>query len=213
MGEILKGANGGFSGKAGSVIGSSWRSINYIRGLSKRSSKAPSELQVEQQKKFALVVSFLAPIKKLLEESFSSMDTSRSTAYNLGVHYNLDNAVTGEYPDFKIDFSKMVISRGSLVKPYGVSVRSMEAGIVTVSWPDLNNGANAYSSDLAKIVLYNATKKVHILSIGEAKREDKEVAISVPEEFSNDEAEVLIYFTSTDGRNSPTTYAGQVTIF
>ncbi len=74
---ILKGANGGFSGKSGSVTSSSWLSISYIKGLSKQSSKAAIQTQVEQLQKFALIVSFLAPIKSLLEGSFNSMDTTR----------------------------------------------------------------------------------------------------------------------------------------
>ncbi|MFB2118987.1 hypothetical protein [Parapedobacter sp. 2B3] len=40
MGIIKKGINGPFKGKAGSVVGSSWKKIDYIKGLQRK--KAPS---------------------------------------------------------------------------------------------------------------------------------------------------------------------------
>lgn len=39
MGTIRQGANGSFRGKAGSVIGSSWKGIDYIKGLPKSGQK------------------------------------------------------------------------------------------------------------------------------------------------------------------------------
>ncbi len=39
MGSYSKGANGTFSGKVGSVVGTSWRSIDYLRSLPKKSKK------------------------------------------------------------------------------------------------------------------------------------------------------------------------------
>lgn len=56
MGTIRKGANGGFSGKAGSVVGSSWREVDYIRGMPKRSGKPATILQLEQTVKFMTAV-------------------------------------------------------------------------------------------------------------------------------------------------------------
>jgi len=39
MGSYSKGANGIFSGKVGSIIGSSWRSIDYLKGLPKKAPR------------------------------------------------------------------------------------------------------------------------------------------------------------------------------
>jgi hypothetical protein len=39
-----KSANGTFSGKVGSIIGSNWPSIDYLKGLPKKSSKSISGL-------------------------------------------------------------------------------------------------------------------------------------------------------------------------
>lgn len=79
MGTIRQGALGGFSGKAGSIIGSSWRDINYIKGLPKLSNKPKSEKQLEQQAKFALAVKFLLPVKSLMNVGFGQMRTGKGT--------------------------------------------------------------------------------------------------------------------------------------
>jgi hypothetical protein len=59
MGRIKKGILGGFSGKVGSVVGASWKSIDYIRSLpaSVRNPRTPA--QVNQRSKFATVIKFL----------------------------------------------------------------------------------------------------------------------------------------------------------
>ncbi|WP_157258045.1 DUF6266 family protein [Pedobacter ginsenosidimutans] len=36
MATYSKGANGAFPGKVGSIIGSNWRSIDYLKGLPKK---------------------------------------------------------------------------------------------------------------------------------------------------------------------------------
>lgn len=215
MGQIIKGANGGFSGKAGSVIGANWRSIDYIRGLARRSNKPATEKQLEQKLRFSLLVSFLAPLKSVMEDSYRSQDITRLTGYNLGFHFNLfkSKAITGVYPDFAIDYSKIEISRGSLMKPVGLTAKSLAPGEVTLSWSGLVNGANAFATDKAMVVLYDTTQKFHVLSLGEATRADKTLSIQLPEELSNDTVEVFMFFTSEDGKtNSPTSYGRNVVI-
>ena len=54
MGIIRQGANGGYSGKVGSTVGSSWKGIDYIKALPKKSSKPATQAQLEQQAKFKL---------------------------------------------------------------------------------------------------------------------------------------------------------------
>ena len=56
MGTITKGILGGFSGKVGSVVGGSWKGIDYMRSQSSRRTRAASVLQLQQQQKCVLQV-------------------------------------------------------------------------------------------------------------------------------------------------------------
>jgi len=56
LGAIKQGIPGGFSGKAGTVIGSSRRGIQVMRGLSTGRKGSPTDAQLQQQAKFAVMI-------------------------------------------------------------------------------------------------------------------------------------------------------------
>lgn len=59
MGTIKQGILGGFSGKVGTAIGSSWKGISYMRGRAQSVKNPRTEGQMEQRSKFALTLDFL----------------------------------------------------------------------------------------------------------------------------------------------------------
>ena len=70
MANISKGILGGFSGKGGTIVGANYRGKDIIRSVPKKSGRKPTELQLLQQKKFRLVVSFLQPLKPIQSKYF-----------------------------------------------------------------------------------------------------------------------------------------------
>ena len=63
MAQFNQGVNGAFSGKVGSVIGSNWRDIDYMRGLPKKTSKEPTAKQLGVRARFTVLSQFLLLIK------------------------------------------------------------------------------------------------------------------------------------------------------
>ena len=49
MGKIKRGILGGVSGKVGSVVGASWKGVDYLRGLPASYTDAKSEPQIAQR--------------------------------------------------------------------------------------------------------------------------------------------------------------------
>jgi len=75
-----------------------------------RKSKKPFTLaQLDQQAKFSLVSKFIATLNKLMMKSFR--DTPELTGTNVAFKYNFDNAITGIYPAYDLDYSKILISK------------------------------------------------------------------------------------------------------
>ena len=70
MAKIEHGILGGFSGKVGTVIGGTWKGIDFMRSKSKRRNFVPTQKQLEQQVKFALIMRFVQPMSALLEVTF-----------------------------------------------------------------------------------------------------------------------------------------------
>ncbi|WP_256009127.1 DUF6266 family protein [Desertivirga xinjiangensis] len=211
MGIIKKGANGGFSGKAGSVVGSSWKDIDYIKGLPKKSSKPASQSQLEQQARFALAVKVLQPITSLLSEGFKGQNSGKATGYNMALQHFLSHAITGAYPAFTVDYKNMLISKGSLTKPASVTLAA-DAGSLTITWSVLLSKYGAFSDDEAIVLVYNPAKNIYLPAEGST-RADGELQLDIPEDFDGDTLHVFLFFTNRDGsKNSESLYAGQIVV-
>lgn len=117
MATYKKGILGVFTGKVGTVIGSNWRGIDYMRSLPKKSKKVATQPQLDQRFKFGLINSFFKSISTLIEIGYQSA-TGNKTPMNVAVSYHLMEAVTGVSPAFEIDFTKVLISRGDLLGPW-----------------------------------------------------------------------------------------------
>jgi hypothetical protein len=162
MGTYSKGANGTFSGKVGSIVGSNWRNVNYLRSLPKKSKKAPSELQLAQQAKFALAAAQLSPIKDVLNLGFGDKKLNQLTGYNVAVKHFLTEAVIGDYPSYEVDYANLRLSKGNL---HSVTPNmSQELDQLAFSWLSATNTFNAFADDKLVFVLYNETKKAYYIN-------------------------------------------------
>ncbi|WP_418887946.1 DUF6266 family protein [Myroides oncorhynchi] len=63
MAEIKQGILGPVNGKIGTVVGVTWRGVNYIRAKPRKSSKKPSMKQLLQWDKMSLVSTFASKFK------------------------------------------------------------------------------------------------------------------------------------------------------
>jgi hypothetical protein len=77
MGRISKGILGGFSGTVGTVIGGTWKGIDYMRSQPSRRTTTSSQRQKEQQAKFGLMIKFQSTMNNLLNYSFKSYAVSQ----------------------------------------------------------------------------------------------------------------------------------------
>ena len=75
MGTIKQGILGGFSGRVGTVVGSTWNSVHYMRALALSVGNPRTEKQQSQRSKFALTLSFLQAITPYVREAIGTMQT------------------------------------------------------------------------------------------------------------------------------------------
>jgi len=211
MAKFLNGAIGTFSGKVGSIIGSSWRDIPYMRGLSKKRTKPFTEAQLAQQQRFALMGKFLLPLKGLFEIGFANAYVGESTLFNQVMAVNL-TAVTGAYPDFTIDYSKVKFSNGGLLRPRGVTLVTAEHE-VTVSWQPSVTPFNGKADDDVYILLYDPELEVFYTTDEIPQRAAGSAVIAVDDDTVGHTAEVWLFAVSRDGvQISETVYGGSVVL-
>ena len=157
MGKISKGILGGFSGKVGTVIGASWRGIHYMRSIPQSVRNPRTDGQRSQRNKFSLVVAFLKPLNSLLRTGFKNY-ANRQSPFNAATSFMLANAITGEYPNYEIDASKVLVSRGSLTPALNASAK-VENDNLIVTWSDNSNVGDAQPSDRVLIAVVKIFKK------------------------------------------------------
>lgn len=212
MGRIKQGANGGFSGKAGSVIGSSWKEIEYIKGRPKKSNKAPTQRQLEQQAKFSLAVKFLKPIKDLLNFTCSSLREGRAMGFNMALKQVLAQAVLGDYPDYAIDYAAVKLAYGPLAIAKG-SVVAEAGGILKVSWVTQPNKYNAFADDLITVLIYDPETNIYTHGLDNITRSEGEMLITLENNMIGQNLFVYFFFTDRDEKKiSGSYFAGEVVI-
>lgn len=155
MGVIEKGINGPFKGKAGSVVGSSWKKINYIKGLQRKMNvkRTPTPDQAIQQQRFKLLNGFLQPLSKFLNAGLKPF-LAKATGVNAAFTLNYDHAFLGDGDDIRLNYEAMQFSHGSLCTA-GVEKAWLENGNVVVTWHTKTYGMGGEMDDVAKVLVYN----------------------------------------------------------
>ena len=158
MGKIKQGILGGFKGKVGTVIGSSWNGIAYMRGLPQSHKDAKSQAQLAQRDFFKEVqdlvgqlsyeqLVFLFPtsakgmsrrnlrLKQLADEPLIAEGVKHADLGNITA---LGNAPTADLPDVTITASRSNI---------------------TISWDAENDWRAQHGDEYPTICVFNVTQK------------------------------------------------------
>ena len=198
MGVIKQGILGPFSGKVGTVVGAIWKGIGTIRALPASVSNPRTEGQVNQRTKFSAALEFLQPSLAFIQQGFRFYAKGMS-AFNAAQSYVLKNAITGTAPNFSVDYTTALVSRGKLEGVSGGNLSELN-GTVTVTWTDNSNQGNARADDKVLLLVYNPTKgESHIVLEDPATREDATIVSTLPAHYSGDTVHVYLAFQAADG--------------
>lgn len=152
MGILRKGIFGGFEKKTGALIGRRAKGKSIISAIQHKHAKFRTVAQLDQQLRFDRANSVLKWFSDLIAVGFKRT-AGKGSAFNAAVRYNFRALVTGISPDYLIDYSKLVYSRGSLAGPHRPSISRLNDGL-QVNWlPDMQTRFNQYA-DKATFVIY-----------------------------------------------------------
>lgn len=212
MGTIEKGYMGGFKGLLGTAVGSKWKGKSVVKSRPPRKrTTPPTELQLQQQAKFALIIAFLKPIRTLLNETYRKSAAGDMSGHNMAFSVNKD-AVTGVYPAIVIDYSKVQLSQGSLSNADAPAAASTAAGKLVFTWTDNSDGENELISDTAFVAAYNSDTKRWVQKQKIATRNAGSCTLDVPA-FSGKPVQTYIGFMSANRKKiSDSLYTGVVNI-
>ena len=212
MGTIKQGILGQFSGKVGTVIGSSWKGQGVMRGIAPHVSDAKTDGQLAVRQKFTVVMNFIHSMIQFLRIGFKNYAVNM-TEFNAAFSYNRLNAIQGTYPNFTIDYPNALVSRGNLSPALNQTAASTVAGTILFTWADNSDELNASPTDPNLLLIYNPEKNqaVYFRDLGE--RADLTQSVTVPHSFSGDLVHCYIAFETADGfEQSNSKYAGAITV-
>lgn len=198
MARYKNGINGAFSGKVGTVVGATCRGVDYIRGLPDVSQVATTRKQRDQRLKFALVMGWLRPLLELLKVGYRVL-TGSTTPMNRAVSYHLKEAVTGEGPDYAIDFKKAIFSRGELLLSWILEIVCLVNAVLNIKWENGPESAFCKDTDQASFIIYNPEKQEFVTFPDVALRAEKEIRLQLPAVFSGDTVHGWMHYANKEG--------------
>lgn len=211
MAISTKGILGPFSGKIGNVVGSSINGRHYIKSLPKKRTKPWSEKQLAQQVRFAVAVSFLSSIKALLKHNYPKSNKGAS-GYNLALKYILQQAITGTYPEYTINYPEVQLARGPVANVGALQQYYRDESLV-ISWDPGSDYVLRLSDDRVMILVYDPDSQTYIEGAANLIRANGGATIAIAEHYHGKTLHTYLYCISRQGKRSFTTYAGPVDCF
>jgi uncharacterized membrane protein YgcG len=199
MGKIVQGVLGGFSGKVGAVIGSKWKSVYYMRGLTDKVHDRKSLKQQAQRAKFAVAQAFAHDVLGFARLGYSPSLGNR-TPYNGLVSYLLSHAMTGSGVDWELDFMKVMVSRGPL-KPVKIANAVIDGDVVNFTWTNNAGIGDAQAADVAMVLAYNKDEGEAEFDTHAAVRGDGCCSLTLPAGWGNANMAVYLGFRNEETGN------------
>jgi hypothetical protein len=142
MGILNGGLFGAFEKRTGPLVGRIVRKRNVISVVQHKSLLPRVQLQLEQQMKFSLLSVLLAALKEMIAVGFQS--ATKQSPMNAAFRCNFRRVILGVYPEYTLDFAKLLCSRGKLSGPRAAMVMWApdESGLVFSWLPDVQSRFN-----------------------------------------------------------------------
>jgi hypothetical protein len=131
MGKLKDGFH--FSGKFSNVVGATWNGISYIRAAPHwKGGYKPTAKQIANQQKFRFAMEQLKHFRRLFELTIEKQDGQSRASQAMTAM--LRDAITGAHPDLAMDYSRMLVAKGSLAPALEASANSAGAGTISFQW-------------------------------------------------------------------------------
>jgi hypothetical protein len=199
MGKLINGLFGGFHGRIGNLVGYTLKGKHIIRTIGK-TEKPLTPARKANCEKMKVVNEILKPSIHAIRAGFRlavvGMDRNE---YNEAVSYNKKNAVQGAYPNISLDYSKVLMSMGTLpvaVNP-GISQNGVE---INFTWEISASPASEYHTDRTMLVIYFPDIKETCCQLIGAKRVEGKDVIVISQEHINQRMEAYISFAKDNGK-------------
>lgn len=172
---------GGFAGllagkQADDKRTSLYKILNHIKKDRVKPLTPPTEAQQKQRLKFRLAALFVSRLNELF--NIGNLFRKRKdglTARHIIARAILNEGIVGEYPDFRINYESVALSRGNLESVEYPELKVKTKKRIQVSWESYGGD----EKDFVVVFIYNETKKKEFCFKDVARRADLKVDLQL----------------------------------
>lgn len=139
------------SGKIGEYVYYSLRGKPVVRKRPAPRKTEPSPAELKLRSQFSFISKFLVPLKSIFNASFKS---NKMSGMNRAISVNFNNVIPDSYPDWRIDFSKLLLGHGDISGVRDLSVNVDIPGHLVFNWNGKSRGRGAASQDKVYVAIY-----------------------------------------------------------
>ncbi len=211
MAKLIKGIFGPLSGRIGALVGSSWKGIPYMKMKNVKQPKTSrSPAQIASQEKFRFMKQWLSPFRVFINIGFRAK-AHRCTEENMAFKINYHRALLGSYPNFSMDYSLALFSKGLLAPPLSPTVHFISPDTLQLKWL-YSHLPNENFDDQLMLIVYAPLLHQTDGLIGGVNRSERQKEFKLHEAFRRQSLHVYMSFVSFKKTEvSDSVYLGEIT--
>ncbi|UPK67295.1 DUF6266 family protein [Chitinophaga filiformis] len=210
MARLKKGLLNGFSGMIGNAVGYELKGQYILRSRPKKSTKPPTEKQLACRAKMRIINSVLNGFSPFVKIGFAATAKDQTfTPYNAAVAYQLNHAITGSYPNYEIDYSKLRVTEGVIITDDLHPTVFLQGDTLLFNWtPAIDYPAG---TDHVMLLAYAPALGQAVYNLCGAKRRTGQDVLQLPQSWRQQKIKTYLAFRSeTSSMCSNSLYLGTV---
>lgn len=169
-------------------------------------------LQRQQRAKFTLMVELSRIILSFIRLGFKQVAIGMSQ-FNVFMKSNIKEVIAGTYPNYSIDFTKLIVAKGTLTGADTPEATAETGNKVAIVWIDNSDSGDAEATDNALALIINHEKKSIKTDTISKTRADELLEITVPASWIGDTVHVyLSFFKDATNAVANSAYVDSVTV-
>ncbi len=166
MAKLLNGINGPIQGTVGTVIGSSWKGIPYIKSRPRKRKTKVRRAEAANRSKFAAAHRWLKPLLKFVRDGFRGY-SQKVEGFNAAKSWVLLHAFEGDGAGRQINPALVQVSYGDLPMSANIAVEKTAAGQLLFTW-DTTTPEDAHPKDQLMTLAYDSKNgKAYFNTVGQ----------------------------------------------
>ena len=153
---------------------------------------------INYREKLKLAKLFLKPLLGFINIGLKGASKNK-TPFRCAVLQMVKESILGCFPDYIIDFSKIILAKGTLTPPQIEGV-NFSGNICEIIMTDNSGEGNAREDDATMLFFLNTTKDEYYYILNGHSRSTASGLYGLPESWIGDRVQVYIAMHSADGK-------------